>query len=98
MEGKKSTCKKGEHKAYFVEQKEHQHLLVGENLTEQRVTADQNLDQKHTKTKTQHASEQKENMHEKNNRERKAKPRLQLKKCTATKPSTTGTELKNEQK
>jgi len=52
MEEKKLTCKKGEHKAYFVEQKELQHLLAGENITKHRVTADRNLDQKHRKTKT----------------------------------------------
>ena len=34
-------------------------------------------------------------MHEKNNKKRKAKPRLPSKKCTTTKPSTTGSKSQN---
>ena len=34
-------------------------------------------------------------MHEKKNRKRKAKARLPYKKCTATKPSTTGSKSQN---
>ena len=59
MEEKISTCKKGEHEAYFVKQKKLQHLLAGKNLTKHRVTTNQNLDQKHRKTKTRNSNSKK---------------------------------------
>ena len=43
MEEKISTCKKGEHEAYFVKQKKLQHLLAGKKTKQQQDTYMQNL-------------------------------------------------------